>query len=169
MNNTKTEQKILEIEAHLETEAKNYIFGAFVNKKQMEEYLEELKETIAEDLSELNEIKEMRERIILEAQEEADRIRQQVRAEIEQQDIALQAREIAREIIQTAQERAETVLSEAKELRNQLIVNSHKYVDTLFDSFEKELLETQEKIAENREQLRSSLEKKMELMHEANR
>lgn len=167
MNNTKTEQKILEIEAHLETETK-YVppFGSFVKRKQMEEYLEDLKEAIADDLSELNEIKEMRERIILEAQEEADRIRQEVRAEIEQQDIALQAREIAREIIQTAQERAETVLSEAKELRNQLIVNSHKYVDTLFDSFEKELLETQEKIADNREQLRSSLEKKMELMQE---
>lgn len=169
MNNTKTEQKILEIEAHLETEARMSFFGSVINKKQIEEHLEDLKEAIAEDLSELNEIKEMRERIILEAQEEADRARQLARAEIEQQDIVLQAREMAREIIQTAQERAETVLSEAKELRNQLIVNSHKYVDTLFDSFEKELIETQEKIADNREQLRTSLEKKMELMKEANR
>lgn len=169
MTNTKTEQKILEIEAHLETE-KLYLppFGTFVKKKQMEEYLADLKEELKEDLKELNNIKETREMIILEAQEEADRVRQEVREEIERQDIALQAREIAREIIQKAQEKAETILVEAKGLRNQLIVNSHKYVDTLFDSFEKELMETQEKIGENREQLRASLEKKMELMQENN-
>lgn len=170
MTNTKTEQKILEIEAHLENE-KFFLppFGTFVKKKQMEEYLAELKEEVQEDLQELNNIRETRETIILEAQEEADRIRQELREEIENQDIALQAREIAREIIQKSQEKAEFILLEAKKLRGDLIINSHKYVDNLFEDFEKELLDTQDKILKNREELRTSLDKKMELMQETNR
>lgn len=166
---TKTEQKILEIQAHIETEAKFVPpFGTYINKKQMEEHLIDLKEAIKEDLTELNEMKETREKIILEAQEQADKIRIDVREEIERQDIALQARDVAKEIIVKAQSHAATILSEAKELRNQLIVNSHKYVDTLFDGTEKELIDIQEKINENREKLRISLEKKMDLMQESN-
>lgn len=165
MTITRSEQKIIEIESYLETEKIHLPpLGAFVKKKKMDEFLNELKAEVFEDLSELNDIKQMKERIILEAQEEADRIRQELRMEIERQDIAIQAREISRDMIQKAQTKAESILVEAKELRNQLIVNSHKYVDNLMADFEKDLVETQEKMTQNREQLRSSLDNKMEMM-----
>lgn len=168
-NTTRSEQKIKEIQAHLETE-KIHIppFGNFIKIKQMDEFLTELKSEVIEDLSELHNIQQMKERIILEAQEEADRIRQEVRAEIERQDIVMQARDISRDMIQKSQTKAESILVEAKELRKQLIVNSHKYVDNLFSDFEKDLVETQQKITENREQLRINLDNKMEMMQESN-
>jgi phage shock protein A len=168
MTNTKTEQKITEIVNNLETE-KIYVppFGYFIKEKLMETYLKDLKSIATEELSELSDIKNMKEQIILDAQADGERIRQEARSEVERQDVVLQAREVAKEVIQKSQSKAESTLLEAKELRNQLIVNTHKYVDNLFDDLEKELVEKKEKISSNREVLRSSLDKKMELMQES--
>ena len=121
---------------------------------------------IKEDLDELNKIKERETKILEEAQAEAEHIRKRAREEVENQDIAKHAREYAKEIMQKAQKKAQNMLDEAQDLRNQLVVNSHKYVDTLFDDYEKQLIEQQQTINHNRDQIRLSLEKKMEVMQQ---
>lgn len=169
MKVSKTEEKIVDFEAYIESE-NLYLppMGAYVKKKQIDKYLSELKEHLHSDFNELHSLMATKEQIILEAQQEADRIRQHARMEVERQDIVLQARDMARDMIQKAQVKAETMLSEAKELRNQLIVNSHKYVDNVLDDMEKELITKQDLISANREQFRNSLDKKMDLMQQSN-
>lgn len=169
MKVSKTEEKIVDFEAYIESE-KLFLppMGTYVKKKQIDKYLSELKEHLDSDFSELHSLMATKEQIILEAQQEADRIRQHARMEVERQDIVIQARDMARDMIQKAQVKAETMLSEAKELRNQLIVNSHKYVDNVLDDMEKELITKQDQISANREQFRNSLDKKMDLMQQSN-
>ena len=176
MTQTKTELKISDIEVFAETE-KFFIppAGAFVKRKKLLQLLDELKEAFNDDLKELREINRDKEKIINDAHDEARRIKQKAISEMENQDIVKRATAYATELAQKANEKAERTINEAKEqsekllneakdLRNQLIINSHRYVDTLFEDLEKELVKRQEELSVNREQLRLSLEKKMELM-----
>lgn len=169
---TKTEQKISEIETYIDN-CNPILNRALVSPKELKMYFEELKSMIVADLKESIDIKQRKEEMIKEAELEAERIRQAARDELQRDPVVKQAKAYAKEIIHKAQKDAETTLIEAKKLRDELVINGHQYVDHMLTEIEKEfthVLSEVEKeftekrsiIIQNREQLRNSLEKKVE-------
>lgn len=80
------------------------------------------------------------------------------------QDIAKQAEDYARDLVLSAQEEVKDKLKKASDLRQKMIISNHKYLENLYDEMEKQLKEHQQILAENREELRHYLHKKMEMM-----
>lgn len=158
----KSEKVILAMEALL-TSNSIYIpfLGSHVKKNLLEDYLADLKQTLKEDFNDLNDIHALKEQIILDAQQEADIIRQKARNEVEEQDIVETSHEYAKQILQRAKEEADAILTDASELRNDLIINTHKYCDSLIDSLSNDLNIFQNSIHDTRNELRITLDTKI--------
>lgn len=162
ISNIKSEKVILEIESVLISNTFWSPFaGRSVKKSHLEDYLTELKQTIKEDFNDLNNIHALKEQIILDAQQEADSIRQAARDEVEKQDIAVSANEYAKQILSRAKEEAEAILNEASQLRNDLIINTHKYCDNLLESVETEVGKFHSTLNDSRSELRLMLDNKI--------
>lgn len=120
-----------------------------VDKNQILDLLEEIKVELPEELKQAEWIKEERQRILAEAQHDADTMVKEVQVHIEEMvdhnDIVKQAQERATEIILKAQKNA-------KEIR----IGANEYADDILKSVEGSLVEIENRIKETVEVLNSN-------------
>lgn len=118
-----------------------------VDKKEILEIIKDIRLHLPDEVKQAQWIKEERQRILVEAQQEAETILEEanthILAMIDQNEITRLAKNQAEEIIAQAQ-------SGAKEMR----LGAKEYVDTLLESTEKKLFELVNTIKENRDELR---------------
>lgn len=158
----KSEKVIMEIEAMMTSNSSWVLFmGNVIKQDTLAGFISELKQTIKEDFNDLNDISTLREQIILDAQQEADAIRQAARDEISQMEPIVAAELLAKQIIMDAKETANRTIEEGTSLRNDLIINAHKYCDNLFESIETQLSSQLSTLSENRAEFRSMLDSKI--------
>lgn len=155
--------KIKEIEAFIDS-GKATLIGTVVNTKAINKHLEELKEIINTQLSQAQNVLDREQDILREAELEAESMIERTRREIMSQDIAQQAEDYARNIVLDAQDEVKEKITEARDLRQKMLISSHKYLENLFTDVEQQLIEQQRTIASNRDEIRDSLKKKIEMM-----
>ncbi len=118
-----------------------------VDKKEMLEIIKEIRIKLPDEVKQAQWIKEERQRILAEAQQEADTILEEannhILSMIDQSEITKQANNRAEEIIAHAQ-------SNAKEMR----LGAKDYVDTLLESLQENLVELVTTVKENRDEIR---------------
>lgn len=155
--------KLKEIEGFIDA-GKTVPFGTLVNTKAMNAHIEELKGIVSSQIKDAQAILSREAEIIQEAEEEARQIVERTKYEIMNQDIAHQAEDYARNLVAKAQEEAKDKIKNASDLRTKMLISSHKYLENLFDEMEQQLIETKNLIADNRDEIRDSLQKKIEMM-----
>lgn len=157
------ETKIKEIIGFVDS-GKAALVGTLVNTKAFNQHIEELKQIVEEQVKKADEIIADKERTLHNARLEAKEIIEEAKREVMSQDIAKQAEDYARDLVLSAQEEVKDKLKKASDLRQKMIISNHKYLENLYDEMEKQLKEHQQILAENREELRHYLHKKMEMM-----
>lgn len=155
--------KLKEIKGFIDT-GKTAVFGTIINTSKLNVHLDELKQIVEEQLNEATSIISREQSIIQEAHEEATRIIEDAQVQVMNQDIAHQAEEYARDLVFQAQEEAKEKIRKANDIRQKMLISSHKYLENLFDELQKQLEEQQEIIAGNRDDIRQSLQKKLEIL-----
>lgn len=155
--------KIKEIEGYVDS-GRSVGFGTFVKSTILNRHLNELKNIIEEQLLHANSILEQEQTIIRQARLQAKEIVESAKDEVMNQDIAQQAENYARDLVLKAQEEAKEKIKNASDLRQKMLINSHKYLENLFTEMEQQLLEQRQIISDNRDEIRDSLQKKIDLM-----
>lgn len=129
-----------------------------VNPEEVYELLSDLRESIPEEIKEAKWVNEERERIISEAQMQADVLVQNANEETQRKDEETKRRfdELVNEhaITVEARRKADAIIAEAKETAHTITNNSLGYVDSMLVKTEDELKNLLAVIAENREQLK---------------
>ncbi len=119
---------------------------ALVNPVEMTEIIEEIKEELPRELQEAKKIVEERNRILVEAQNDAERIKNDAEKRLEE---LINTNEITRNA--TAQ--AETILEKANNTAKQIRIGTKKYSDKMLYSVQVQLKELNDQIEKNREEL----------------
>ncbi len=118
-----------------------------VDKTDILELIKEIRIQLPDEIKQAQWIKEERQRILVEAQQEADTIIEEankhIMSLIEQDEITKQSRKQAEEIIAQAQ-------TNAKEMR----LGARDYVDELLSSAEQKLIGLVETLQENRSEIK---------------
>lgn len=118
-----------------------------VDKGEILEFIKEIRIRLPDEIKQAQWIKEERQRILAEAQQEADTVLEEANRHIlemvDQDEITKLANEQAQEIIGQAQENA-------KEMR----LGAKDYVDGILESLELDLLDLINTVKENREEIK---------------
>ncbi|WP_129597203.1 ATPase [Anaerophilus nitritogenes] len=120
---------------------------SLVDKEEILELIKEIRIQLPDEVKQAQWIKEERQRILLEAQKEADDIVEDAKVHIEEM---IDRDEITRE----AQKRAEEIISEAQMNAKEIRLGSRQYTDELLGSVEKSIERVLDTIKDNRNELR---------------
>lgn len=120
---------------------------SLVDKEELLELIKEIRLKLPDDIKQAKWVKEERQKILLEAQNEANNIIKEAESKIsslvDEHEIARKAYEQANEIISNAQKNA-------REIR----LGAREYADSILNKVEEILKDTQDVIRVNREELR---------------
>jgi vacuolar-type H+-ATPase subunit H len=120
---------------------------SLVDKEELLELIKEIRLKLPDDIKQAKWVKEERQRILLEAQKEANNIIQEAESKIsslvDEHEITRKAYEQANEIISNAQKNA-------REIR----LGAREYADSILNKVEQILKDTQDVIQVNREELK---------------
>ncbi|QST03000.1 hypothetical protein IMZ31_20855 (plasmid) [Pontibacillus sp. ALD_SL1] len=161
MSKTKTEQVLEKMKASLDAERS---FGMYIKAKRFKELLMELETEFKSDFKDLADVYELRDqivkerdRILREAEEEAELIRSRAENAVQEADIAKEAERYAHDIVIEAEKEVAEKQEEVDAYSKNVIVRTHRYLDQMLDTINKEFGEYQDKLHENRETLRKNL------------
>ncbi|MDO4779279.1 MAG: ATPase [Tissierellia bacterium] len=141
-------------------EASNLPFSkkVSVNPDEVYELINDLRDAIPEEIKEARWINEERERILKEANVQADQILNDARNEVERsyQEANRRYKELVNQesITIEAKKQAEQIIADAKVTANTITTNSLAYVDGMLVKTQDELKNLLKVIDENREQLK---------------
>lgn len=155
--------KLKEIKGYVDT-GKTVPFGTLINTGKLNAHLEELKEIVESQLKEAASIIEREEKIIQDAHAKAAEIIEEAQEQVMNQDIAHQAEEYARDLVFQAQEEAKEKIRKATDIRQKILISSHKYLENVFDEIQQQLAEQQQIIIENRDSIRESMQNKLDIL-----
>ena len=120
---------------------------SLVDKEELLELIKEIRLKLPDDIKQAKWVKEERQRILLEAQKEANNVIQEAESKIsslvDEHEITRKAYEQANEIISNAQKNA-------REIR----LGAREYADSILNKVEQILKDTQDVIQVNREELK---------------
>ncbi|NMB96687.1 MAG: ATPase [Clostridiaceae bacterium] len=120
---------------------------SLVDKEELLELIKEIRLKLPDDIKQAKWVKEERQRILLEAQKEANNIiaeaENKIAALVDEHEITKKAYDQANEIISNAQKNA-------REIR----LGAREYADSILDKIEEILRDTHEVIQSNRKELR---------------
>ncbi len=119
-----------------------------LDKDEITELIKEIRIQLPDEVKQAQWIKEERNKILVEAQQEADRIVQNAKKRIE---------ELAEkdEIVKLAQEKAEQIILKSEEKANEMKYASIQYADEILDKLEKDTADIIGTLKMNREELKS--------------
>ncbi|WP_053956957.1 ATPase [Inediibacterium massiliense] len=120
---------------------------SLVDKEEILDLIKEIRIQLPDEVKQAQWIKEERQRILLEAQKEADAIIEDAKIHIEE----LVDRD---EITKEAQKRAEEMISEAQMNAKEVRLGARQYTDELLGSVEKSIERILDTIKDNRNELR---------------
>jgi len=179
MENTKKtyETKLNEIQGFVDS-SRTGLGGVFVKKTQLNQHFDELQAIVKEQMEASNDILARKESLIQEGEAEAQKIIEKTRREILNQDMVMEANEYANNlVIETRREAAEH-LKESKEQSETMLIHAHEYLENVFTDMEikvdqhiesliDQLSAIKSVIAENRNEIRYSLQQRMESLDKA--
>lgn len=129
-----------------------------VNPEEIYELINDLRDSLPEEIKEARWVNEERERILGEAQKQADVLIQNANEEVQRKDEDAKRRykELVNEhaITVEAKRQAEGIINEAKQTSETIVTNSLSYVDGMLVKTEDELKNLLSVIADNRSQLK---------------
>lgn len=129
-----------------------------INPDEVYEVINDLRESIPQEIKDAQWVNQERERILQEANSQASAIKDKAREEVERsyEDANRKLRELVNQDIITVEARkeAEKIIAEAKETANTIATNSLAYVDQILAKTSDELKNTLSTIEENRSQLK---------------
>lgn len=129
-----------------------------INPEEVYELIHDLRDSLPEEIKEARWVNEERERILGEAQKQADVLIQNANEEVQKKDEDAKRRykELVNEhaITVEARRQAEQIISEAKSTSQTIVTNSLSYVDKMLVKTEDELKNLLSVISDNRNQLR---------------
>lgn len=129
-----------------------------INPEEVYELIHDLRDSLPEEIKEARWVNEERERILGEAQKQADILIQNANEEVQKKDEDAKRRykELVNEhaITVEAKRQAEQIIAEAKITSQTIVTNSLSYVDGMLVKTEDELKNLLSVIADNRSQLK---------------
>lgn len=129
-----------------------------INPEEVYELIHDLRDSLPEEIKEARWVNEERERILGEAQKQADILIQNANEEVQKKDEDAKRRykELVNEhaITVEAKRQAEQIIAEAKSTSQTIVTNSLSYVDGMLVKTEDELKNLLSVIADNRSQLK---------------
>lgn len=129
-----------------------------INPDEVYEVINDLRESIPQEIKDAQWVNQERERILQEANSQAGAIKDKAREEVERsyEDANRKLRELVNQdtITVEARKEAEKIIAEAKETANTIATNSLAYVDQILAKTSDELKNTLSTIEENRSQLK---------------
>lgn len=129
-----------------------------INPDEVYEVITDLRESIPQEIKDAQWVNQERERILQEANSQANAIKDKAREEVERsyEDANRKLRELVNQDAVTieARKEAEKIIAEAKETANTIATNSLAYVDQILSKTSDELKNTLSTIEENRAQLK---------------
>lgn len=129
-----------------------------INPDEVYEVINDLRESIPQEIKDAQWVNQERERILQEANSQASAIKDKAREEVERsyEDANRKLRELVNQdtITVEARKEAEKIIAEAKETANTIATNSLAYVDQILAKTSDELKNTLSTIEENRSQLK---------------
>ncbi len=129
-----------------------------VDPEEIYELIHDLKDSLPEEIKEARWVNEERERILSEAQKQADVLIENANQDVQKKDEDAKRRykELVNEhaITVEAKRQAEQIIAEAKNTSNTIVKNSLSYVDGMLVKTEDELKNLLSVITDSRNQLR---------------
>lgn len=119
-----------------------------LDKDEITELIKEIRIQLPDEVKQAQWIKEERNKILVEAQKEADRLISNAKERI--QELADKD-----EIVKMAQEKAEGIISSAEQNAKNLKIASIQYADDVLEKLEKNASETIDTLKMNREELKN--------------
>lgn len=145
--------KVLELLAELEEVVEKgntlpFSSKALVNPEEVIEIIDEIREAMPEELTEAKKIISDRKRIIFDAQKEADHIRTEAEKRLKE---LIDTNEITKTAVANANEIMKNANASAKALKD----GTQNYADKLLYSFQLQLKEMNDKVEQNRKELKN--------------
>lgn len=129
-----------------------------VNPDEVYELINDLRDSLPEEIKEARWVNEERERIISEAEKQAEVLIQNANEETlrKDEDAKRRYKELVNEhsITVEAKREAESIISDARDTSNKIAINSLSYVDSMLVKTQDELKHLLSVIEDNRNQLR---------------
>lgn len=129
-----------------------------IQPEEVYELINDLRDSLPEEIKEARWVNEERERILTEAQKQADLLIQNANDEVQRKDEESKRRykELVNEhaITVEAKRQGEHIIQESKDTATTITTNSLSYVDGMLEKTENELKNLLEVISDNRTQLR---------------
>ncbi|MCT4606389.1 MAG: ATPase [Marinisporobacter sp.] len=119
----------------------------FVDKEEILDIIKEIRIQLPDEVKQAQWIKEERQRILIEAQKEADSVMEDAKVHIEE----MVEKD---EITKMAHKRAEEIVSQAQINAKEIRIGARQYIDELLSGVEKNLGKVVETIKENRDELK---------------
>ena len=120
---------------------------SLVDTQEILEIIQEIRLKLPEDLKQARWVKEERQRILLEAQKEANSI-------IKEAELKIAALVDEHEISKKAYEQANEIITSAKKNAREIRLGTKEYADEILANIEKIIAETLEVVQNNREELK---------------
>lgn len=120
----------------------------FVDREEVLEIIKEIRLQLPDEVKQAVWIKEERQKILIEAQQEADSVIDHAKEHIEQ----LVEKD---EVTKHAQKRSDEIIQQAQENAKEMRLSARQYTDELLSGVEHELQSMLETIKENRNELKS--------------
>ncbi|MFM1539429.1 ATPase [Helcococcus bovis] len=129
-----------------------------INPDEVYEVINDLRESIPQEIKDAQWVNQERERILQEANSQASAIKDKAKEDVDRsfEDANRKLRELVNQDAVTieARKEAERIIAEAKETANTIAANSLAYVDQILSKTSDELKNTLSTIEENRSQLK---------------
>lgn len=129
-----------------------------INPDEVYEVINDLRESIPQEIKDAQWVNQERERILQEANSQAAAIKDKAKEDVDRsfEDANRKLRELVNQDAVTieARKEAERIIAEAKETANTIATNSLAYVDQILSKTSDELKNTLSTIEENRSQLK---------------
>lgn len=129
-----------------------------VNPEEVYSIINDLKDSIPEEIKDAQWVNQERERILEEANSQANSIKLKAKEEIEKgyEEANRRFRDLVNEhsVTQEANKEAERIIAEAKKTANTITTNSLAYVDQILSKTSDEIKNTLKVIEDNRSQLK---------------
>lgn len=119
----------------------------FIDKGEILDIIKEIRIQLPDEIKQAQWIKEERQRILIEAQQEADSILQDAKRHIEE----MVERD---EITKLAQKRGEEIISQAQVNAKEIRIGARQYADELLGGLEQNLMDMIDTIKQNRKELK---------------
>lgn len=119
----------------------------FIDKGEILDIIKEIRIQLPDEIKQAQWIKEERQRILIEAQQEADSILQDAKRHIEE----MVERD---EITKLAQKRGEEIISQAQVNAKEIRIGARQYADELLGGLEQNFIDMIDTIKQNRKELK---------------